>query len=978
MADKSYSPIVHQNNQPVSAVANNDSVPPQYDTAAKTAASNTPPVADNGSTEANAEPATFNDDRENEIAEWLSKQDFESKEIIDKVKRKSDLDQLFKEIKALSEPAYQCTKVWRSLLMEIGQDYFDWFHQLMCWLLFLCQDFTAFHNNQASSSRTPSFQREYAKPLSQMFCTCALLACLQFFGSLIPTASPDKRAHLLSAFSCSELFESYIKKLKKATKSSLEGIDLQLFVRHLKAYDAMRFMGQHILAELGIKKEQFAGIGHRSVATRVNSGADIDNGIKSIDRHVKHRIKSEVLNQADNQLFDEREQALDAEYTKTFPPQAPKTPGGQASEIQLDHKSAVDIYQQQLHHKSTLAQIDPVTASKIDPVKEAELVAVTEQSATGVAPENITYVIVPTAQCLTEERQDELTGFSHGKTSTQAVNTLWVLKYNPATETAVLLPYGSGSAVMQPLKFQGGLPTRLFLEQRYDNVMEGKSIASCVRALLDQGFDLSPRTFTQNCHAFDTLLTDDAVGLFTRLHQLSNSTTQVDETFHVILSNGTLDTESSKEQIQGKGKDKGKGGSKQRRKQINRVHPMVIVSANSDDFPVAIFVVATSRSYESLHEVLKPVLEGSKTQVLVSDKYRPYIRIAKEHELENAFCHAHALRYNYNAVMASIEAMQKLLAKNIEDVKNANGYKEDSELTQSDRDLIESKLMEHIKSFSKEDKAMMVALACQSNLFKVNRLNADTWAKAKAKSQNYSNNGTLTSEERQAAIDEVMRRSEQYGRVFFELFVKILNNLKHSEKAATYKAANYVCNDVDAFSTCLKHGFVPMDNNSSESMMKQAAVVRKHQLANQDLDNLRSIFDDKTVFVTMLKLGYGKESILNLAERMSTLRFEHILSRQAELCYARDGHGENLQRDLWSLSLKSHSTTFTPWRYIVDFLKEERDRLRAQGQEIIALPADAVAIALQEEKQRVDQATADFKQYLADLKEQRLASQKSA
>ena len=59
MADKSYSPIVHQNNQPVSAVANNDSVPPQYDTAAKTAASNTPPVADNGSTEANAEPATF-------------------------------------------------------------------------------------------------------------------------------------------------------------------------------------------------------------------------------------------------------------------------------------------------------------------------------------------------------------------------------------------------------------------------------------------------------------------------------------------------------------------------------------------------------------------------------------------------------------------------------------------------------------------------------------------------------------------------------------------------------------------------------------------------------------------------------------------------------------------------------------------------------------------------------------------------------
>ena len=33
--------------------------------------------------------------------------------------------------------------------------------------------------------------------------------------------------------------------------------------------------------------------------------------------------------------------------------------------------------------------------------------------------------------------------------------------------------------------------------------------------------------------------------------------------------------------------------------------------------------------------------------------------------------------------------------------------------------------------------------------------------------------------------------------------------------------------------------FVPMDNNSSESMMKQAAVVRKHQLANQDLANLR-------------------------------------------------------------------------------------------------------------------------------------------
>ena len=161
-------------------------------------------------------------------------------------------------------------------------------------------------------------------------------------------------------------------------------------------------------------------------------------------------------------------------------------------------------------------------------------------------------------------------------------------------------------------------------------------------------------------------------------------------------------------------------------------------------------------------------------------------------------------------------------------------------------------------------------------------------------------------------------------------------------------------------------------------MMKQAAVVRKHQLANQDIANLRAIFNDKTVFVTMHKLGYGKESILNLAERMSTLRFEHILSRQAELCYARNGHGENLQRDLWSLSLKSHSTTFTPWRYIVDFLKEERDRLRAQGQEIIALPADAVAIALQEEKQRVDQATADFKQYLADLKEQRLASQKSA
>ena len=73
--------------------------------------------------------------RENVTAEWLVKQlreSIENIEIIDKAKRKSDLDQLFNEIKALSEPTYQCTKVWRSLLMEIGQDYFDLCGRLPC------------------------------------------------------------------------------------------------------------------------------------------------------------------------------------------------------------------------------------------------------------------------------------------------------------------------------------------------------------------------------------------------------------------------------------------------------------------------------------------------------------------------------------------------------------------------------------------------------------------------------------------------------------------------------------------------------------------------------------------------------------------------------------------------------------------------------------------------------------------------------
>lgn len=95
MADKSSSQIVHQNNQPASALANNDSVHPQHDAAAQTAAPNIPADTDIDSAEAHAEPTTSNDDRENVTAEWLTQQVFFSIDPIDKAKRKSDLDQLF-------------------------------------------------------------------------------------------------------------------------------------------------------------------------------------------------------------------------------------------------------------------------------------------------------------------------------------------------------------------------------------------------------------------------------------------------------------------------------------------------------------------------------------------------------------------------------------------------------------------------------------------------------------------------------------------------------------------------------------------------------------------------------------------------------------------------------------------------------------------------------------------------------------------
>ena len=276
MADKSSFQIDHQNNQPISAVANNDSVPPQHAAAALTAAPNIPAASEIGSAEAHAELTMSNAGRENVTAEWLVKQlreSIENIEIIDKGKRKSDLDQLFNEIKALSEPAYHCTKVWRSLLMEIGQDYFDLFQQQMLWLLGLCKGFVATNTNQDSS--TPAFPREYVRQLSNQFCTCALQACLQHLGSLTPfTNKLDKRAYLLSAYYCTKPFESYIKKLKKAVNSSLDGIDLQLVMLQFKDYDAMRCMGQHTMTELGLNKEQFAGIGHRRVALRVNIGAN--------------------------------------------------------------------------------------------------------------------------------------------------------------------------------------------------------------------------------------------------------------------------------------------------------------------------------------------------------------------------------------------------------------------------------------------------------------------------------------------------------------------------------------------------------------------------------------------------------------------------------------------------------------------------------------------------------------------------------
>ena len=151
----------------------------------------------------------------------------------------------------------------------------------MYWLLGLCKSFVA--TNQDSSSRTPAIPIEHVTPLSNQFCICALQAYSQFLGSLIPTAKPDKRAYLLAAYSCSKPFESYVNKVKRATKSSLDGIDLQLVLLHLKAYDAMRCMGQHTLKMSGLNKEQLGGIGHRSEASRVNIGANSAGGINSGD-----------------------------------------------------------------------------------------------------------------------------------------------------------------------------------------------------------------------------------------------------------------------------------------------------------------------------------------------------------------------------------------------------------------------------------------------------------------------------------------------------------------------------------------------------------------------------------------------------------------------------------------------------------------------------------------------------------------------
>ena len=116
----------------------------------------------------------------------------------------------------------------------------------------------------------------------------------------------------------------------------------------------------------------------------------------------------------------------------------------------------------------------------------------------------------------------------------------------------------------------------------------------------------------------------------------------------------------------------------------------------------------------------------------------------------------------------------------------------------------------------------------------------------------------------------------------------------------------------------------------------------------------------------MTALGYPEESIKGLVKHILDLRFKHTLEF-ATVQHIWLGKREPLQNELLHINPLSFSPMFNAKEHILNYLEHERERLIAQGYEIMPLDPKVTKEIILTERDEVNDARDKFFAFLASL-----------
>ena len=808
-------------------------------------------------------------------------------------------------------------------------------------------------------------------------------SCLNWLGSLIPWAhATEQRAAPLALWAMSKDVEHYCNNLETAIKRAIDAATSKRICAILKA---VRCLAERVRNEIHKHRDVFLGKAKQKIARRTPNPLNVDAPyLQQVGQ--TEAITELVGKHASADKYQAHNAAVAAIAKATHPASEPKQRGGKCSEYQdlfnedknacmksdgsyIDDPKELQALAEQ-HERLTMT----VDLAKLEQFRqESKASASTEAKKPGAnsgCKFKYSPLIIATqsAQLVTvNPSSDALHGQNQLKyTPKSAIYWLQIAEApdspetlaNPESKVQVkLLSPDSANHLEQPFNYQGGAPADLIIDMAFACLKGEISRNQAKKKLAALGFSYSAQSLDKAMTMIVEAVMVAQVSCWQRYHLALNRNIHADESPVKIY----VRAEPSPS-LKGK-------------KSVHYNYVLTVCSSALELFPFRGFIRVDSRKSADIKAAIEQWLPTQLGGCLLTDRYQVYIDIANEAGLEHMCCIVHAYNKAYDAISELVEVSNKRWDDRIEQLREQHKVdkSEPFEPSQEDLKLLKQDLNDFIAQLPNDEQVMFAAVSAIHHLLVIERQVAQLWDQVIA----LKFKGLPYADEDARVRNEVNILRNTHSVFYLHLIDALMESIQHSKVSKIAAAAKYWCNGAESFATFLRHPDLSAHNNLAERMMKVISSLRKAMRVTQSTQKLEIMCVFHTCLQTMTALGYPEEIIKGLVKHILDLRFKHALEF-ATVQHIWLGKREPLQNVLLHINPLSFSNMFNTKEHILNYLEHERERLIAQGYEIMPLDPKVTKEIILTERDEVNDARDNFFAFLASLASQPSSADVSA